>query len=417
MSDYRPQLSDIQKAKQRISSVVTNTPLMLNIQLSERYGANVWLKREDLQIVRSYKIRGAYNKISSLAPEELAKGVVCASAGNHAQGVALTCNKMGIKGTIFMPKPTPKQKINQVKMFGKDNIEIALYGDTYDDCCAEALSYCKKSGGVFIHPFNDPQIIEGQATLGLDILNEAFGDFHYILLPIGGGGLMSGVGSVFKSLSPDTCVVGVEASGAASMKAAFDAGHPVDLAEIDTFADGIAVRRAGDLTFDICRNVVDRLVQVPEGQICTTILRLYNESAIVVEPAGAVSVAALEQLKDDIRGKNVVCVISGSNNDITRMEEIKERSLLHEGLKHYFILRFPQRAGALREFLEKVLGPNDDITHFQYSKKNSRERGPAVVGIELQRSEDFAPLIERMKEQNIVYEYLNDKPDLFQFLI
>lgn len=417
MSDYRPQLSDIQKAKQRISSVVTNTPLMLNIQLSERYGANVWLKREDLQIVRSYKIRGAYNKISSLAPEELAKGVVCASAGNHAQGVALTCNKMGIKGTIFMPKPTPKQKINQVKMFGKDNIEIVLYGDTYDDCCAEALSYCEKSGGVFIHPFNDPQIIEGQATLGLDILNEALGDFHYILLPIGGGGLMSGVGSVFKSLSPDTCVVGVEASGAASMKAAFDAGHPVELAEIDTFADGIAVRRAGDLTFDICRNVVDRLVQVPEGQICTTILRLYNESAIVVEPAGAVSVAALEQLKDDIRGKNVVCVISGSNNDITRMEEIKERSLLHEGLKHYFILRFPQRAGALREFLEKVLGPNDDITHFQYSKKNSRERGPAVVGIELQRSEDFATLIERMKEQNIVYEYLNDKPDLFQFLI
>ncbi len=417
MSDYRPQLHDIQKAKQRISGVVVNTPLMLNIQLSERYGANIWLKREDMQIVRSYKIRGAYNKISGLSPEELARGVVCASAGNHAQGVALACNKLGTKGTIFMPKPTPKQKITQVKMFGKDNIDIVLTGDTYDDSCNEAIAWCESQNGTFIHPFNDPQIIEGQATLALDILNEAFGDFHYILLPIGGGGLMSGVGSVFKSLSPDTCVVGVESTGTASMKAAFDAGKPVELSEIDTFADGIAVRKAGDITFDICREVVDRLVQVPEGQICTTILSLYNESAIVVEPAGAVSVSALEYIKDEIRGKNVVCVISGSNNDITRMEEIKERSQLHQGLKHYFILRFPQRAGALREFLERVLGPDDDITHFQYSKKNSRERGPAVVGIELRHAEDFAPLVERMKQHNIVYEYLNDKPDLFQFLI
>ena len=417
MSDYRPQLHDIQKAKQRISGVVVNTPLTLNAQLSERYAANVWLKREDMQIVRSYKIRGAYNKIASLSPEELARGVVCASAGNHAQGVALACSKLGIMGTIFMPKPTPNQKIHQVKMFGKDNVNIVLTGDTYDDSCAEALAWCREHAGTFIHPFNDPQIIEGQATLGLDILNEACCDFHYVLLPIGGGGLMSGVGSVFKSLSPETCVVGVEASGAASMRAAFDKGEPVALPEIDNFADGIAVRKVGDVTFDICREVVDKLVAVPEGQICTTILRLYNESAMVVEPAGAVSVAALENIKDEIRGKNVVCVISGSNNDITRMEEIKERSQLHEGLQHYFIVRFPQRAGALREFLERVLGPDDDITFFEYSKKNSRERGPAVVGIELQRASDYAPLIKRMKEHNIVYEYLNDKPDLFQFLI
>ncbi|MDO5115461.1 MAG: threonine ammonia-lyase IlvA [Synergistaceae bacterium] len=417
MSDYRPQLHDVQKAKQRISGVVVNTPLMLNIPLSERYGANVWLKREDMQIVRSYKIRGAYNKIASLSPEELERGVVCASAGNHAQGVALACNKLGISGSIFMPKPTPNQKINQVKMFGKDNINIVLTGDTYDDCCREAMAWCAERNGSFIHPFDDPLIIEGQATLGLDILNEAFGDFHYILLPIGGGGLMAGVGSVFKSLSPETRVIGVESSGAASMKAAFDSGKPVELSAIDTFADGIAVRKVGELTFDICREVVDKLVQVPEGQICTTILKLYNESAVVVEPAGAVSVAALENIKDEIRGKNVVCVISGSNNDITRMEEIKERSQLHQGLQHYFIVRFPQRAGALREFLEHVLGPDDDITYFEYSKKNSRERGPAVVGIELQRAGDYAPLIKRMEEHNIVYEYLNDKPDLFQFLI
>ncbi len=417
MSDYRPQLPDIQRAKQRISAVVENTPLALNLPLSARYGAHIWLKREDLQIVRSYKIRGAYNKIAGLSEEERARGVVCASAGNHAQGVALACSRLGIQGTIFMPKPTPNQKINQVKMFGRDNINIVLTGDAYDDACAEATAFCEKNGGAFIHPFNDPQIIEGQATLGLDILNEAQGPIDYILLPIGGGGLVSGVGSVFKSLSPETRVIGVESAGAASMQAAFDAGCPVTLPEIETFADGIAVRRVGDVTYDICRDVVDRLVQVPEGDICTTILKLYNESAIVVEPAGAVSVTALDAVREEIAGKNVVCVISGSNNDITRMEEIKERSQLQQGLKHYFIVRFPQRAGALREFLENVLGPDDDITHFAYSKKNSRERGPAVVGVELQKAEDFATLIARMKARGIAYEYLNDKPDLFQFLI
>ncbi|MDO4988433.1 MAG: threonine ammonia-lyase IlvA [Synergistes sp.] len=417
MSDYRPQLHDIQKAKQRISSIVVNTPLVRNIQLSEHYGANVWLKREDLQIVRSYKIRGAYNKIASLPEEKLEHGVFCASAGNHAQGVAISCSKLGIKGTIYMPKTTPGQKIHQVEMFGKDNVEIILTGDTYDACAAEALAKCDECGGTFVHAFNDPQIIEGQATVGLDILNEAQCTFNYIFLPIGGGGLMSGVGSVFKSLSPETCVVGVEASGAASMKAAFDEGHPVELPEFDTFADGIAVRKVGDLTYDICRDVVDRLVQVPEGHICTTILSLYNESAIVVEPAGAASVAALESMKDEIRGKNVVCVISGSNNDITRMEEIKERSMLHVGLRHYFILRFPQRAGALREFLEQVLGPTDDITEFQYSKKNSRDRGPAFICIDTCRAEDFDALLKRMNEHNIIYEYINDKPDIFEFLV
>lgn len=417
MSDYRPKLPDIQKAKQRISGVVENTPLMLNLPLSERYGAKIWLKREDLQLVRSYKIRGAYNKIAGLSDEERSRGVVCASAGNHAQGVALACSRLGIEGTIFMPKPTPNQKINQVKMFGRDNINIILTGDTYDDACAEATAFCEKNGESFIHPFNDPQIIEGQATLGLDILNEAQGTVDYILLPIGGGGLISGVGSVFKSLSPETRVIGVESAGAASMQAAFDAGEPVTLSEIETFADGIAVRRVGDVTFDICRDVVNKLVQVPEGDICTTILSLYNESAIVVEPAGAVSVTALEAIRDEIKGKNVVCVISGSNNDITRMEEIKERSLLQQKLKHYFIVRFPQRPGALREFLENVLGPDDDITHFAYTKKNSRERGPAVVCIELHNASDFEPLIERMKKRQIAYEYLNDKPDLFQFLV
>ena len=413
---YRPQLSDIQRAKQRIGNVVQQTPLSKNYPLSERYGADVWLKREDMQQVRSYKIRGAYNKISSLSPERLACGVVCASAGNHAQGVALAAANLGACAVIFMPKPTPKQKIRQVKMFGRDNVEIVLTGDTYDDACAEAMAYCEERGAAFIHPFDDPLIIEGQGTAALDILNDTKKPIDYMLLPIGGGGLAAGVASVFKAISPETKVIGVEAAGAPCMKKSFEAGRIVTLDEIDTFADGIAVRTPGEITFRICRALLDDILVVPEGKICTTILELYNESAIVVEPAGAASVAALSLLGDTIRDKRVVCLISGSNNDITRMEEIKERSMLYEGLKHYFIVRFPQRAGALREFLEKVLGPNDDITLFQYAKKNAREKGPAIVGIEVRAPEDFTPLLARMDEQHIVYEYLNDKPDLLRLI-
>jgi len=417
MTDYRPKLHDIQKAKQRISGVIENTPLILNRALSERYKAQIWLKREDLQVVRSYKIRGAYNKISCLSKKELEAGVVCASAGNHAQGVAFACSRLGICGTVFMPKPTPNQKIKQVKMFGGDNVEIVLTGDTYDDACDAAQKWCAEHGNTFIHPFDDEKIIEGQGTLGLDILNDAQGAINYLFLPIGGGGLASGVASVFKMLSPDTKIIGVEAGGSASMKKAFEAGGPSALETMDTFADGVAVRKVGEITYSICKDVVDELASVPEGQICATILELYNESAIVVEPAGAVSIAVLDQYKEKIKGKSVACLVSGSNNDITRMEEIKERALLHQGLKHYFILRFPQRAGALREFLENVLGSEDDIAHFEYKKKTSRDTGPAVIGIELSRAEEFEPLLRRMDEHGVGYQYLNDKPDLFQFLV
>jgi threonine dehydratase len=413
---YKPQLRDVQKARQRISSVVAHTPLSKNVALSEQYGANVLLKREDLQMVRSYKIRGAYNKIASLTRAQLKNGVVCASAGNHAQGVAFACQALGIKGTIFMPTPTPNQKLKQVKMFGKDSIEIVSVGDTFDDANAEAARFCAEHGSTFIHPFDDEKVIEGQATVGLDILNDVDLPIDYLFVPIGGGGLASGVGSVFKSLSPETKIVGVEPVGAASMKAAIDAKKIVALGEIDTFADGVAVRRAGELTYEICREVLDDIVLVPEGKICSTILQLYNESAIVVEPAGGISISALDFYKKQIRGKTVACIVSGSNNDITRMEEIKERSLLYEGLKHYFVIRFPQRAGALREFLEHVLGPHDDITHFEYKKKHFREKGPAVIGIELKQKEDFEGLLSRMKERKIIYEYINDQQDLFQFL-
>ncbi len=417
MKNYYPDIKDIQKASVSLRGVASHTPLLRNLNLSEQYHADILLKREDLQIVRSYKIRGAFNKISSLSKETLKNGVVCASAGNHAQGVAYSCSKLGIKGVIFMPNPTPSQKIKQVKMFGKEFIDVVLVGDTFDDAYNEAVAYCDKNHSQFIHPFNDPKVIEGQATIALEILQDTKKTIDYLFIPVGGGGLAAGMGSIFRQLSPDTKIIGVEPQGAPAMQKSLEKNEIVTLGEIDKFVDGAAVQRVGELTFEICKKVVDKVITVPEGKVCTTILQLYNQDAIVVEPAGALSITALDEFRDEIKGKNVVCVLSGSNNDITRTEEIKERSLLFEGLKHYFIVRFPQRAGALREFLVNVLGPTDDITHFEYSKKNSRERGPAVIGIELQRKEDFIPLLRRMKERKFQYEYLNEKPTLFQYLI
>jgi threonine dehydratase len=410
-------LNQVQKAQERLREIVVNTPLTCNLSLSERYESNIILKREDLQVVRSYKIRGAYNKISSLSKAKLKNGVACASAGNHAQGVAYSCRKLGIKCTIFMPAPTPKQKITQVKFFGRTNAEIVLTGDTYDDAFIAAQEFCIKNNVEFIHPFDDMQVIEGQATIALDILAETKSHIDYLFIPVGGGGLAAGVGSVIKELSPDTKIIGVEPSGAASMKLSLEKGEVTKLENIDKFVDGAAVQKVGDITFEICRSILDEMITVPEGKVCTTILQLYNEEAIVVEPAGALSISALDSFKEKIKGKTVVCIVSGSNNDITRTEEIKERSLLYEGLKHYFIVRFAQRPGAFREFLENILGPNDDITYFQYSKKNNREQGPAIVGIELHNKEDFEPLYKRLKSSNMFQEYLNDKPDLFEFLI
>lgn len=413
---YFPAINDIVAARMRIGGAVLQTPLMNNMVLSERYGADIILKREDLQIVRSYKIRGAYNKMSQLSEDDLSAGVVCASAGNHAQGVAYSCQALKCRGTIYMPTTTPRQKIDQVRMFGKDYVDIVLTGDTFDDSNREALAFARSRGMTFIHPFDDPKTIEGQATVGMEIIQDATAPVDYLFVPVGGGGLASGVGSYFKQISPSTKVIGVEPAGAASMKAAIEAGHPVKLPSVDKFVDGAAVAQAGEYTFDICRRVLDDIVTVPEGKVCTAILELYNRSALVVEPAGALSIAALDAYADKIKGKTVVCVVSGSNNDITRTEEIKERSLLYEGLKHYFVVRFPQRSGALLNFLQQVLGKNDDITHFAYSKKNNREQGPALVGIELQNRDDLKPLLERMSEKGFVYEYLNEMPDLFQFL-
>ncbi|TDQ27473.1 threonine ammonia-lyase IlvA [Tenacibaculum caenipelagi] len=414
---YFPKLTAIQQAATTLKEVVAVTPLQENFNLSRQFNANIFLKREDLQQVRSYKIRGAYNKISSLTEEELVNGIVCASAGNHAQGVALACRKKEIYGTIYMPAPTPKQKVEQVKMFGGDFVDIRLIGDTFDDAYKAAKLLSDSLQKTFVHPFDDEKIIEGQATVGMEVLEQAQQPIDYVFVPVGGGGLASGLSSVFKLLSPKTKIIGVEPAGAPSMKKSLEENKNVVLENIDKFVDGAAVQQVGELTYKICRENLSDMITVPEGKVCQTILEMYNKEAIVVEPAGALTISALDFYKEELEDKNVVCVISGSNNDITRTAEIKERALLYSKLKHYFIIRFPQRAGALKEFVAEVLGENDDITFFEYSKKTNRENGPAVVGIELEKKEDLQPLIHRMKQRNFYGEYLNDKPNLFEFLV
>ena len=405
-----------QEAAKRLKGTVARTPLMYNNNLSRKYGCDVYLKREDLQVVRSYKLRGAYNMICNLDKEQQQRGVVCASAGNHAQGFAYSCKKLNIKGVVFMPVITPRQKISQTKMFGEDKIEIKLVGDTFDDCAIAAKAYTQANNMVFIPPFDDYCIIEGQGTVAVEILEDQ-SDIDYVFVPIGGGGLAAGVGACFKAASPQTKIIGVEPEGAASMKAALHAGYPVTLEQIDNFVDGAAVKRVGDISFEICRDVVDDIQLVAEGRVCTTILRLYNKDAIVAEPAGALSIAALENYADKIKGKKVVCIVSGSNNDIDRMPEIKERSLQHEGLKHYFLINFAQRPGALKEFVNNVLGPTDDITRFEYMQKTKKEAGFALVGIELQDKNDYHKLIQHMKDYQINFLEINKDDKLFGYLV
>jgi threonine dehydratase len=407
---------DFAGAYARLQDVVKKTPLTYNHNLSRKYACDVYLKREDLQIVRSYKLRGAYNMMSLLPPDQLVKGVVCASAGNHAQGFAYSCKKLNVKGVVFMPIITPNQKVSQTKMFGEGFVEVKLIGDTFDDCAVAAKKYTEEHGLTFIPPFDNISIIEGQSTVGIEILDDQQ-DIDFIFLPVGGGGLSAGVGAYFKTEAPQTKIIGVEPEGAPSMLTAIKAGHPVQLDHIDSFVDGAAVKRVGDTTFDICKRVIDDMHLVPEGKICSTILKLYNEEAIVVEPAGALSVAALDDYADQIKGKKIVCIVSGSNNDIERMQEIKERSLQYEGLKHYFLIRFAQRPGALKEFVNQVLGPTDDITRFEYMQKNNKDTAPALVVIELQSAESYKALVSKMKQYSINYTELNKNDNVFGYLI
>jgi len=354
--------------------------------------------------------------MSTLTPAQLQQGVVCASAGNHAQGFAYSCKKLNCRGIVFMPVITPRQKVHQTKMFGEEWIDIQLIGDTFDDCLIAAKAFTEKNQMVFIPPFEDPRIIEGQGTVGVEILEDK-SDIDFLFIPVGGGGLLAGVGSYFKTFSPATKIIGVEPEGAPAMYKSINAGHPVTLDEIDRFVDGAAVKRVGDLTFSICKDVLDEMHLVPEGKVCSTILQLYNEDAIVAEPAGALSIAALTDYASRIRGLNVVCIVSGSNNDIDRMPEIKERSLQYEGLKHYFLIQFAQRPGALKEFVNHVLGPTDDITRFEYMQKTNKETAPALVGIELQHANDYDRLLEKMHASLIDFSEINKDDTLFGYLV
>lgn len=412
-----PSLEGIHEAVSRLKGVIRQTPWEYNERLSEQTKATVFFKREDLQQIRSFKIRGAYNKISSLAPSLRNAGIICASAGNHAQGVAFSCKRLQIHGDIYMPATTPQQKVSQVRMFGEGYINIILIGDTYDACQKEALKHAKKENKVFIHPFDDKEVIEGQGTLALELLKNSKSPIDYIFVPIGGGGLVSGILTVFQSLSPHTKIIGVEPDGAPSMHQSLAEGKRVTLKKMDRFVDGAAVRQVGALPFEICKTSLTDVIRVQEGKICQTILDLYNKEGIVAEPAGALAIAAIDQFKEALKGKRVVGLLCGGNNDIIRMPEIRERALLYANLKHYFLIDFPQRAGALKEFVTEILGPNDDITHFEFSKKSFRTNAPAIVGIQLKEASDLSSLLDRLKIHNFQFDYLNNKENLFQFVI
>lgn len=413
--DYENRI-DIHAAYEVVRTVANKTPLQLHKRLSEEFDCEVYLKREDLQVVRSYKIRGAYNFISHLTEEERLKGIVCASAGNHAQGVAYSCKRLSIQGTVYMPAITPRQKINQVKMFGGSHVDIVLTGDSFDECQQQALLFAASAQRIFVHPFDHPRIVEGQGTVAREIADE-LPEIDYLFVPVGGGGLCAGMGIHFQAVSPKTRLIGVEPQGAASMTAALKAGMPVSLDYMQRFVDGAAVKKVGEFTFAVCRDVLSDMVTVPEGSICSVILRLYNEDAIVAEPAGVLSIAALYQYKEKIKGKRVVCVLSGGNNDIDRMQEIKERSLLYEGLKHYFIIRFAQRPGALKEFVNNILGPSDDIVRFEFIQKHNKETGPALVGIEVKTKDDFQALVNRMNRHQLNYTLINQHENLFEYIV
>ncbi|EAG5122035.1 threonine ammonia-lyase, partial [Listeria monocytogenes] len=402
---------DVEKAYEVLKAVVKHTPLEYDFYLSEKYHCNVYLKREDLQRVRSFKLRGAFYAISRLSAEQLEKGVVCASAGNHAQGVAYTCKRMTVPATIFMPTTTPQQKVSQVKFFGGSNVEVVLVGDTFDASATAAKEFAATHGQTFIPPFDDPDIIAGQGSLAVEMvkdLNKAHEQADYVFAGIGGGGLISGVATYLKAKSPITKIIGVEPDGAPSMTAALKQNQVVTLDKIDKFVDGAAVKEVGGLTFQHAKVLVDEVTTVSEGAVCSTILDMYTKQAIVAEPAGALSVAALEIYREEIKDKTVVCIVSGGNNDINRMQEIEERSLLHEGLKHYFIVNFSQRPGALKEFVNDVLGPHDDITKFEYTKKVNRGNGPVIIGVLLQDKNDYEGLLERVAAFDPSYIPIND---------
>ena len=394
-----------------IRKIFEPTPLQKNTYLSKRYRANIYLKREDLSPVRSYKLRGAFNAMSKLRNE---KHFVCASAGNHAQGVAYMAANFNVKATIFMPTTTPHQKVSKTQIFGGNNIEIKMIGDYFDDCLFSAKSYSKEKGAYFLSPFDDKDVIEGQGTVAVEIEEQLGFTPDKIIMPVGGGGLSAGIISFFKNNSEYKLV---EPSGAASLKAALEAGKPTKLNSIDNFADGASVAEVGKLNFSILKNTnIENVLTIPENRICTTMLEMLDLEGIVLEPAGALSIDILKDISNEILGRNVVCITTGGNFDFERLPEVKERAARFSGIKKYFILRLPQRPGALKDFLE-TLGPNEDITRFEYLKKSARNFGSVLIGIETSKPEDFDALLSRLDAGDYAYKDITDDNILSQFLI
>jgi threonine dehydratase len=408
---------DVSAAAERLAGVALTTPLQRNERLSAATGADVWFKREDLQVGRSYKLRGAYNLLSQLNDAERAVGAVCASAGNHGQGVAYACNRLGVRGRVYVPSTTPRQKRDRIAALGGDMVELVVEGDTYDDAAAAASEYAALSGATVVPAFDDIRTIIGQGTVGLEILGALERSPDVVVVPVGGGGLLAGLGTWLAECHPSTRLVGVEPAGAASMIAALAAGGPVVLPEVDTFVDGAAVRRVGDASFPLVRDSGASLVTVSEGQICTEMLDLYQVDGIIAEPAGAMASAALAESIVVEPGQTVVCLLSGGNNDVSRYAEVVERSLVHRGLKHYFLVEFPQEPGALRRFLDEVLGPDDDIVLFEYVKRDNRETGAALCGVEIGSREDYDPLWARMKASPLKIQHVAPGTTAYRFLI
>jgi threonine dehydratase len=404
-------------AAERLRPVIRRTPVELSDRLTALLGIPVLLKREDIQLGRSYKVRGAYNMISSLTDEERSRGVVCASAGNHAQGVAFSCRQLGIHGRVFLPGNTPRQKRQRIQAIGGEWIEPIVVGSSYDEASAAAHEDSKRSGAVHVHPFDDPRTIAGQGTVAMEITDQIGAELDTVVVPVGGGGLLAGTLLWIKERFPQVHVIGAEPAGAASMRAAIKNGSPIALDNIDTFVDGAAVGRVGELTFPLVRDLVDELVVVAEGAVCTEMLELYQIDGIIAEPAGALASAAAAAMTTRTPTGPLVCMVSGGNNDVSRYAEVVERSLLYEGLRHYFLVTFPQEPGALRHFLDEVLTSGEDIIVFEYVKKNNRETGPALVGIELERASDLDSLLARMADSPLKIEQVPPGSPLFTFLL
>ncbi|MFE0021691.1 threonine ammonia-lyase IlvA [Amycolatopsis sp. NPDC059021] len=407
----------VEQAARRLAGVVTKTPLEPNARLSSRVDARVWLKREDLQTVRSYKIRGAYNFIVQLDEATRARGVVCASAGNHAQGVAYACRRLGANGRVYVPGTTPRQKRERIATLGGAHIEVIVVGETYEDAFAASREDAQRTGATLVPAFDAVQTVAGQGTVALEIVEQLGFIPDVVVVPVGGGGLLAGITSWVGQRHPEIRVVGVEPAGATCMAAALEAGHPVRIDAVDSFVDGAAVREAGAVTYPLVRDSGAELTSVAEGAVCTEMLAMYQSDGVIAEPAGALATAALGDPVKIEPGQTVVCVVSGGNNDVSRYGEIVERSLIHEGLKHYFLVGFPQEPGALRQFLDEVLGPDDDITRFEYVKRNNRETGPALIGIELARAGDLDGLLHRLAASPLQVERVEPGSPLFHFLV